>query len=102
MPGSFIEDDIVTMFASSEFGEADGSIVFKGTPIAGIFDDEDIEAVMGEGVTEIIAQPMITALESDFAGLDYDDPVTVRGETFKVSNWKRDGTGQIDVFLKRV
>ncbi len=99
MPGKFINDDLKVVFASSEFGEADAS--YGGVTVMGIFDDEDIEVETGEGVTQIIPQPMFTGRTVDFSGIARDQTMTVRNETFRIKNWKVDGVGMIEIFLER-
>lgn len=99
MAGSFLDDDIPSFFASSDFGEANA--VYGGNTVKGIFDDEDVEVQMGEGVAEIIPQPMFTATASDFSSIAREQTLEVAGETFLIKNWKRDGTGLIEIFLKR-
>jgi len=99
MPGQFITDDLSVLFASSEFGEA--TATYEGSSVMGIFDDEDVEAQMGEGVAEIIPQPMFTGRTSDFSGIARDQTMVIQSETFRIKNWKQDGTGMIEVFLER-
>lgn len=99
MPGSFLKDDLAVMFASSEFGEADAT--YQGNVVMGIFDDEDVEIQMGEGVSEIVPQPVFTGRVDDFAGIARGHTMVVRGETFRIKNWKVDGVEMIEVFLER-
>lgn len=100
MVGSFIQDDLPFLFASSDFGEADGTVTWNGTPVAGIFDDDDVEVQMGEGVGEIVAQPTFTGMTSDFSGIADGDVMVIRGETFTVKNWRREGD-EITIYLAR-
>lgn len=100
MPASFITSDITHMTDSSIFGESDAT--WKTISVAGIFDDEDVEVQMGEGVGQIVPQPMFTGLTSDFPGIADGDAMVIGGQNFKVKNWKQDGTGQIEIFLERV
>lgn len=102
MAGSFLQDDLLLLFASSDFGEADGAATWKGFSVAGIFDDDDVEIQMGEGVAEIIPQPTFTGKTSDFSGIADGDAMVIRGETFKVKNWKSERDGVIEIFLERV
>lgn len=98
MVASFIANDVAHVTDSSVFGE---SATWKGATVVGIFDDEDIEIQMGEGVAQIVPQAMFTGKTSDFPGIADGDAMVIRGVTFEVVNWKRDGTGQIELFLKR-
>jgi hypothetical protein len=100
MPGNFISSDVDVFFETSGFGH--GSVVWNGVTVTRvIFDDEDIEVEAGEGNSQIIPNPMLTGRETDFVGIAVDDPVNIDGELFTVRNWKRDGTGIIEVFLQR-
>ena len=99
MPGAFLTTDLASLFVSSEFGEA---ATYQGSPVQGIFDDEDVEVQMGEGVTEIVHQPMWTGRSADFTGIADGHTMVIRSATFRVKNWKDDGTGVIEVFLERV
>ncbi len=101
MPGSFIQNDLPLLFASSDFGEADGSATWKGVSVSGIFDDDDVEVQMGEGVGEIIPQPTFIGNTADFPGIADGDLMVIRGETFKVKNWKSERDGVIEIFLER-
>lgn len=102
MAASFLTSDLDTLFASSDFGEADGSITWNGVIItSGHFDDEDVEVQMGEGIAEIVNQPLYTGPSSQFPGIADNDTMIIRGETFKVKNWKDDATGVIEIFLER-
>jgi hypothetical protein len=101
MTADFLKKDLDVIFSPNVFGETDG-VVWNGVTVKdAIFDDESIETQMGEGVAEIIEQPMITGKTDDFVGIDTDDPIQVNGETFVVQNWKVDGTGVIEIFLTR-
>lgn len=101
MSASFLKDDIDTILDDGVFG-ATGGCVWNGVKIDHvIFDDEDVEVTMGEGVAEIIPQPMLTGKTSDFSGIADGDSIRVLGETFRVKNWKKDGTGVIEIFLVR-
>lgn len=102
MSASFIDTDIDLVLSNTVFGVT-GGCVWKGVQIDDvIFDDEDVEVTMGEGVAEIISQPMLTGKTTSFVGIDDGDAVTVKGEEFTVKNWKKDGTGVIEIFLARV
>ncbi len=101
MVAKFIKDDIQKITTPKEFGVDDG-ITWNGVTVKNvIFDDEDIEVQTGEGVAHIMPQPSLTGSTSDFPGIQENDPVAVNGENFVVRNWKKDGTGQITIFLDR-
>lgn len=98
MPGSFIQNDLDVMLVSSDFGETGAT--YKGSPVQGIFDDDDIEATLGEGVSQIIAQPTFTGRTTDFPSIADNDALVIRGETFTVKNWKREDV-IITLYLER-
>ena len=101
MSASFLKDDLDGIFNAREFGVT-GGCVWNGVRIENvIFDDEDVEVVMGEGVAEIIPQPTLTGKTSDFSGIRDGDSIQVSGETFTIKNWKKDGTGVIEIYLVR-
>ena len=98
MPASFIANDVAHVTDSSVFGE---SATWRGNDVVGVFDDEDVEAQLGEGPVQIIPQPMFTGQTADFPGIADGDAMVIGGESFEVRNWKQDGTGQIEIFLER-
>lgn len=101
MPGDFLQNDLSVFFNSSEFGEEQGTVLWNGVEIPGaIFDNEDIEVSLGEGVGEIIRQPIIMAPSSDFQGVARNDPIRVGQSLFIVKNFKDDGTGVITIYLE--
>jgi hypothetical protein len=102
MAGSFLENDLPVFFASPDFGEASGTVTWKGAAVQVIFDDEDIEVPNGEGVATLLHQPMITGNSGDFIGIADGDAVVANGTNYTVSEWKDDGTGVIEIFLKAV
>lgn len=102
MPMSCLETDLRTIFGSSDFGELSGSVTWKGQVIeSGIFDDEDVQIELGEGVGEIAHQASFTGASADFPGIADGDVVTVSGDNFTVKNWIDDGTGVITIMLER-
>lgn len=103
MAGSFIANDLATIFASSDFGEAENSVTLAGVTIRyGIFDDGDIDVQMGEGVAQIVPQPMFTCPSSQVPNIADGQIMVIRTESFTVKNWKNDGTGIITIYLERV
>lgn len=93
--------DIGALLASSDFGEASGDVVYNGSVIDGIFDDEDVEFQLGEGVPEIHHQCVFTGRSADFTCIAEGDVLTIRGTVFIIRNWKDDGTGMIEVFMEK-
>ena len=103
MAGSFLTNDLTTILASSDFGEAGNSVTLAGVVIPnGIFDDEDIDVSMGEGVAQIVPQPIFTCATAHVPTIADGQIMIIRGETFKVQNWKQDGTGLTEIYLERV
>lgn len=98
-PASFIAADVAHVTDDSVFGE---SATWRGVSVVGIFDDEDVEVQMGEGVAQIIPQASFIGQAADFPGIADGDAMVIRGVNYSVKNWMRDGTGQIEVFLEVV
>lgn len=99
MPGAFLISDLAAVFNEREFGEA--TVVIDGVIVPGaIFDNEDIEVQMGEGVGQIVHQPMITCPIGLLHPLASNQVVTVAGSAFRVKNWKDDGTGVVEIYLE--
>lgn len=96
-----LDTDLDAVFASSAFGEANGTVTWKGLPIVGaIFDDEDVQVDMGEGVTEIVHQSMLTSRSSNFPDIADGDPVVIGTTNYKVKHWSDDGTGVIEIYME--
>jgi hypothetical protein len=101
MAGAFLTSDMKTILSPNDFGEENG-IVWAGVTVTNvIFDDEDIEVETGEGVAEIMRQPIIIGASADFPNIAMGDSITIGAQTMTVRNWKDDGTGQIEIFLDR-
>lgn len=98
-PAAFIANDVAHVTDDSVFGE---SATWRGVAVVGIFDDEDIEVQLGEGVGQIVPNAMFTGQTADFPGIADGDAMVIRGVNYRVKNWMRDGTGQIEIFLERV
>ncbi len=95
-----LTDDLTAVFAASDFGEASGTVTFRGGPVSwAIFDDEDVEIPTGDGAAEIGHQAVLSGPSSQFPDIAENDPVTVRGVAYKVKFWMDDGTGVIDIHL---
>lgn len=103
MPMSCLTTDLTALFSESDFGEVTGSVRWRGVVINGaIFDDEDVEISLGEGVGEIQHQAVLTSISSQFVGIADGDLMVARGRNFRVKNWKDDGTGVIDIHLEEI
>ena len=103
MAGSFLTNDLTAILASSDFGEASGSVTLAGVVIPnGIFDDEDIDVGMGEGVAQIVPQPIFTCASAHAVNIAENQIMVIQGTSFRVKNWKNDGTGMIEIYLERV
>lgn len=103
MPLPCLEDDLDALFASSDFGEADGAVRNGDTanPIPGIFDDEDVESQNGEGMTVLIPQVTFTCASSKVPDLTEGDLFTIRSVIYTLRFWKDDGTGMVELFFER-
>lgn len=104
MVGSFIQDDLATIFASSEFGEADGTVLWNGVEVEGaIFDNEGVEFQMGEGVSQIAEQPVLIAPSAQFNDdLADGDIFIIRDTLYRLKNWLDDGTGVVEMMFEKV
>ena len=96
---SCLDTDLDTVFSLGDFAE---QVTLNGVQIAGHFDDEDIEANMGEGPTQIVPQPKFTCRSSAVTDLEEDQILRRNSERFRVKNWKNDGVGVIIIYLERV
>lgn len=103
MPMRCLETDLDAIFASSDFGEADGAIRASdpNNPISGIFDDEDVETQNGEGVTVLVPQTMFTCASSKVPDLSDDEVFTIRSVNYTLRYWKDDGAGTVELFFER-
>ena len=97
MPGAFIKNDIAAMLDTEVFGIV---ATYRGASVTGIFDDDDVEIVTGEGHTTIIPQPTFTGRTVDFPTIFDGDAITIATETFKIKNWKKEDD-VIELFLER-
>lgn len=100
---SCLDTDLDVIFASSDFGEAEG-IVYNGdteNPIQGIFDDDDVETQNGEGVVVITPQTMITVASSDVPDLQKGSLFVVRSVNYETQFWVTE-SGVTEIFLERV
>ena len=101
MSADFLINDLDVILDRKVFGHV--AVAWKGAAIEDvIFDDEDVEVTMGEGHGEIVQQPTLTGKTKDFIGILFKDAVTVGTENFRIKNWKKDGTGVIEIYLERV
>lgn len=103
MPMSCLETDLDTLFASSDFGEANGAIRNNDSanPIPGIFDDEDVEAQNGEGITVLVPQVTFTCASSKVPALADGDTFLIRGVEYTARFWMDDGTGVVEIHMER-
>lgn len=94
--------DITALLSSSDFGEDVGAVRNGDTanPILGIFDDEDIEEQLGEGVATLTPQAMFTCASSQVPGLARGDTFLIRAKVWTVEFTKDDGTGMVEVFFE--
>ena len=100
MAGAFLTDDITAILDTEGFAIQVDSYSAGGTPTV-IFDDEEVEVDTGEGVTQIVDQPIVTGKSSDFTSIARDQLLTIAGVVFVIKSWKDDGTGIIEILLNR-
>jgi hypothetical protein len=102
MPGSFIKNDLTTLFATSDFGVANGDLTINGVVIEqGIFDDGDVEVDSGEGVAQIVPRPVFITATDKIPTLADGDTLEYQGFRYTVKNWIHDGTGVTTIYLER-
>lgn len=98
MAGTFIQNDLAALFSQNDFAE---TVVLDGVTIRdAIFDDGDREVNNGEGVAQIVPQPVVQLPTSYTASVVDGSVVIARGETYRVVNWKHDGTGVTEIYLE--
>lgn len=98
MVGRFIENDLSAVFRQSAFAE---TVVLDGVSITeAIFDDGDVEVNNGEGTTQIVSVPRVQIPTRSFANTTDQSTLVARGVTYRVANWKHDGTGVTEIFLE--
>lgn len=98
MPMRSITDDLDALFSADDFGVSEGSAIYKGNPISGILDDEDVEVTEADQ-TVISHQIVFSTSTSQVPGLVPNDLLTIDGNEYKIEFWKDDGDGQIDLYL---
>lgn len=98
MAGSFIQRDLAAIFSQRAFAE---TVVLDGVTVhEAIFDDGDIDVINGEGVAQIVPRPMVQ-LPTSYTDTMVDGSVVIaRGKTYRVANWKHDGTGVTEIYLE--
>jgi hypothetical protein len=102
LAGAFLTSDLVALMSPSEFGENIGAASYKGVPVVGIFDDDDVEVTMGEGPSMIQHQTVFTGRSADFIGIADGDAMVIRAVSYQVRHWMDDGVGVIEVHLEPV
>ena len=102
MPGSFITSDLDVILGASDFGEAPGTVLWKGISVTGcIFDEEDIAVDVGDGITQKVTHTELVAKSADFDGITDGDAIQARGISYIVKNWEDDGEGVIIIQLAK-
>lgn len=98
MAGTFIQNDLAALFSQNDFAE---TVVLDGVTIYdAIFDDGDREVNNGEGVAQIVPQPVVQLPTTHTAAVVDGSVVIARGKTYRVANWKHDGTGVTELYLE--
>jgi len=100
MPGSFIRNDLAALFNPSDFGVEQGSAIYGGNAVAGIFDNGDVEVQMGEGPVDIVRECAFTGRSADFSNIAEGDFLTIDGVVYVIREWMDDGEGEIQIRLE--
>lgn len=102
MPMSCIEDDLMALFSSDDFGEECGAIRNGvGDPIPGIFDDEDVEQQNGEGAVILVPQVSFCCSSSKVPDLRESEVFTIRETDYVLRFWQDDGVGLATLYFER-
>jgi hypothetical protein len=99
MPGNFLTNDLSKILKNKEFASM---ALYKGALILGVFDDEDVEAQMGDGTIRIVPQCIFTGRSEDLPGIAESDEIVIDNVTYAVRFWMDDGTGMIDVHMEKI
>jgi hypothetical protein len=100
MPGSFIRNDLVALFKPSDFGVEQGSAIYGGNPVIGIFDNGDVEVQAGEGPVAIVRECAFTGRSADFSNIAEGDFLTIDDVVYIISEWQDDGECEIQIRLE--
>ena len=102
MAGAFLERDLAAILSSADFGGDHGTVTLEGVVIPyGIFDAEDQEYQLGEGVEQIIAVPTFTCRWSDVTAIADGQEMRVDGVRYTVKSWMNDATGMVTITLEK-
>ena len=100
MPGSFIRNDLAALVNPSDFGVEQGSVVYDGNPVIGIFDNGDVEVQAGEGPVAIVRECAFTGRSADFPNIAEGDILTIDDVAYVIREWMDDGEGEIQIRLE--
>lgn len=102
MPGAFLQRDLAATLKSSDFGVEPGSVTLEGVVIPyGIFDAEDEELQLAEGVNQIVPVPTFTCRWSDVTGIADGQELRVSGVRYTVKSWMNDSSGMVTITLEK-
>lgn len=76
-------------------------VSYKGLIVKAIFDNETIEIDTPGFVQMLKEEPTVTLRTSDIASIAEDDTMIIEGVTYKVREWRHDGTGFSTVRLEK-
>jgi hypothetical protein len=84
------------------FGEAGGTVFFKGRAVngGGIFDEGDAVTTPSDGVAEVVPVCTFTGRTSDFVGIAEGDLLEIRKRKFRVKFWIDEGVGDIEIHME--
>jgi hypothetical protein len=100
MPGSFIRNDLAALFNPNDFGVEQGSAVYGGNPVMGIFDNGHVEVQAGEGAVAIVRECAFTGRSVDFPNIAEGDFLMIDSAVYIIQEWMDDGEGEIQIRLE--
>jgi hypothetical protein len=92
MPRLPLEADLNALFSDQDFGVEGGAIRNgqAGNPIAGIFDEEDVQSQNGEGVEILVRRVTFTCSSSKVPALAEGDTFTINGDNYIARYWMQE------------
>ncbi len=104
MSGSFLTDDLSSVFYTGDFSIVGTYTPSGGSPasVNGIFDDEDLEVDAGDGSLVLQRSAKFTCSSGDVTGIAEGDAFTIAAVSYTVAYFKDDGTGVVEIYLEVV
>ena len=76
------------------------SATIAATTLNGVYDHEYIETTIG-GIPIVGEHPVFGCAAADLPTFTFDAEIVIDGKTYKIKNWKPDGTGWIVLILEQ-